>query len=514
MASPNLDRYSKDHEVLRIMHECSPTTFRFFVNRMRDHLDDYNITLPSSRRITDETESQMEEREATLHDYMELLDNESLPPHVDTFYSVRFFQNLVLCAVWHNDFYNPALRSTILAAENHFMGKMKQKRKYNGASLANRKRARVENPSIGFTPEIVLDCLLSTLNEYHSSRYGPLLNDPDFNVKEFVVSNLAPELINMFGSGVPGDHQTLRRLGQDMSTSQPAIYMHILNEYRYIGQARDLSVRVHRQHESKLYRSQNPCLHYYVWKQLEAPVDFWILLAQVPILHFKADYRGLLLNIFEMLCALLFQTLPNDALDVYLDPTIARQSVTRGLNVGLPIHQGHTVEDSDVGTPIHYLRDSIDPLLRSYYENARQRQTNTCIKTRLHKTLQKFLEGVEITVKPGEYKDGRKRSWLNIRSVRIALTQRHLDGLGIDWGDTIIARCEVNPISAHERLYAADAVTGDAANRLAIICTSRAGQEIYIRSEGDNAAQRANALVDELEGVSREESLARGRRVF
>ncbi|KAI4174407.1 MAG: hypothetical protein LQ343_002342 [Gyalolechia ehrenbergii] len=514
MASSNLEKYTKDHEVLRAMLEYSPTTLRFFVNRMQDHLDDYDITLPSTRLIADETESQKEERVATLNDYMELLENEKLPPLVDAFFTGRYFQNLILCAVWHQDFYNPALRVTMLAAEEHLKGKKKSKRKYIGGSLESRKRPRSENPLIGFSPEVVIEFLLDTLNKYHCTHYGSLLADPDLNVKDFVLSNLPPLLSQMFFNGIPTEHEILQKLGQDMSTSQPAIYMHVINDYRYVGQARELSVRVFKQHGSKVYRSKNPCLHYYVWEQLEAPVDFWVLLANVPIFHLKPVYRGLVLNIFEMLCALLFQTLPDDALDVYLDPKIARQSRTRGLNVALPIHQGHSVGDSDVGTPIHYLRDTSDSLMRRYYQDARERQTKTCIKTRLHKTLQKFIEGVEITVNPGHHKDGRARQWLYIRSVRISITRRYLEALGIDWGDTVVARCEVSSITAHEWLYAVDALTGDAANRLAIICASKAGKEIYIQNEGDNVAQRANALVDELEGVSREESLARGRRIF
>ncbi|KAL8935446.1 MAG: hypothetical protein Q9211_004700 [Gyalolechia sp. 1 TL-2023] len=404
MASSSLVRYTKEQQVLHAMLEYSPTTLRFFVDRMRDHLDDYDITLPSTRLPADETESQKGEREATLNDYMELLEDEKLPPHVDIFFTGRFLQNIILRSVWYQDFHNPTLRVTMLAAEDHLKRKQTPKRKFTGGSLASRRRPRSENPLIGVSPEVVLDFLLDTLKKYHGTAMG-----------------------------IPTDYEILEKLGQDMSTSQPAIYMHLTNEYRYVGQAKDLSARVSRIHRSKVYRSTNPCLHYYVWEQLEAPVDFWVVLANVPIFHVQPDCRGLLLNIFEMLFALLFQTLPDTALDVYLDPNIALQSV-RGLNVALPIHQCHAVGDSDVGTPIHYLKDSSDPLMRGYYEDTCRRRSETLIKTRLHMALQKFVEGVEITLIPMNYKDGGRSQWLSIRHVRIiAITRRFLDALGIDW---------------------------------------------------------------------------------
>ncbi|KAL8955846.1 MAG: hypothetical protein Q9183_006505, partial [Haloplaca sp. 2 TL-2023] len=49
-----------------------------------------------------------------------------------------------------------------------------------------------------------------------------------------------------------------------------------------------------------------------------------------------------LINIFEMLSALLFQTLPAEALDKYVEPSILRTPGEKGLNIALPISQGRT----------------------------------------------------------------------------------------------------------------------------------------------------------------------------
>lgn len=102
----------------------------------------------------------------------------------------------------------------------------------------------------------------------------------------------------------------------------------------------------------------------------------------------------------------------------------------------------------------------------------------------------------------------------HIRAVAISINPTFLNLLNIGWDDTIIVRCEVNPNEPHEKAYTTSAQEFDAARRLAITCTSAAGKKTYVRAGGENAAQRANGLVDELEGVPPGRKREKGKAVL
>ncbi|KAL8962166.1 MAG: hypothetical protein Q9183_005196, partial [Haloplaca sp. 2 TL-2023] len=90
----------------------------------------------------------------------------------------------------------------------------------------------------------------------------------------------------------------------------------------------------------------------------------------------------------------------------------------------------------------------------------------------------------------------------------------HLDSLGVEWDDTVLVQCEIG-LQNHPHAFAKDAITRDAAKRLAVKMTATTGNEIYlIGGGGDLLAQQNNSLVDEMEGVSLDNSFAKGRRWF
>lgn len=69
---------------------------------------------------------------------------------------------------------------------------------------------------------------------------------------------------------------------------------------------------------------------------------------------------------FEMLRTLLFQNLPGDALDVYLDPTIMRSTTSTGLNISIALHQ------SQCFRPAGNLQISEDILVVEYSIDSRK----------------------------------------------------------------------------------------------------------------------------------------------
>ena len=80
----------------------------------------------------------------------------------------------------------------------------------------------------------------------------------------------------------------------------PAIY------WLYVGQSFNVKARL-TQHRNPIYRAQNPSLHYHVLDS-QATDDVFVNLSE----PFEMDIKNsnLHLNMLEMWCCLLFQTLP------------------------------------------------------------------------------------------------------------------------------------------------------------------------------------------------------------
>jgi hypothetical protein len=84
------------------------------------------------------------------------------------------------------------------------------------------------------------------------------------------------------------------------------------------------------------------------------------------------DVDPLLLNLLEMWCCLVFQTLTRNALHKYLPPAKLAPYAGMHLNVALPLHQstrGEKVNDIFHGDLYH----SQDPHVQKYYQSLRHR---------------------------------------------------------------------------------------------------------------------------------------------
>ncbi|KAL9602485.1 MAG: hypothetical protein Q9219_001778 [cf. Caloplaca sp. 3 TL-2023] len=541
----NLQNYAIN-PVLKSMKRLELPTYKFLVHEMRKHLRHYSISLPLNKDLEMETEEQTIAREATLQDFVELcLSDDKLPPDISKEYFNMHILTMFLYAAWFVNLSaedapqsnsqsleelsdsdmeilsdsdvkaldNPLVLQVQRAAQDH-LGSIGRKRKFEAPLPSSRKKPRPETTFVGFTPEKVLDYLLSTLKEYHSSRYGGLFKAKGIELKELILSGLSDQLQSMFSDGIPVDHDGLRNLDQVTMTDRPVIYMHLINQYRYVGQARDGGRRIVSQHRSKIYRARNPCLHYSVWDSLTSPEELWVVLAYVPIFEVEPVCRGLLLNVYEMLGSLLFQTLTTDALDIYLVPDIARQTVTTGLNVALPIHQPQLAAESEVGAPVHELKLSSDTLVLQYYADVKQRATEASRKTRLSQAHLELITGFRRRLTLSNNAAKHVVAFVHVREILLQFYPKQMRMLNIEYGDSVTIKCEVSWLVAHEHAYATDALNGEAARRLAISCTTDAGLSVYWHDGGDTKAQMANSLVDELEGVPIEESRKRDRRWF
>jgi hypothetical protein len=116
------------------------------------------------------------------------------------------------------------------------------------------------------------------------------------------------------------------------------------------------------------HREANPSLHYYALQASDH--DYYVILSTVPDaesckgLGIRGDYgrHSPLLDLLEMWCCLMFQTLPEKYLREYLPKDIPTQE-NRGLNLHLPLHPS----GSDLPEIRDILAESPDPLHQAYY---------------------------------------------------------------------------------------------------------------------------------------------------
>ncbi|KAL8931073.1 MAG: hypothetical protein Q9208_000175 [Pyrenodesmia sp. 3 TL-2023] len=502
------------------MARDSPFTLQFLISHMIEHLSQYTITLPWSWKQDDESHTETEAKHIIMDDFIERINDAEFPSGFDLSYFTRDIVEMLVYIVWFEHYQNPAVRARELEIETELLEKKLRDEKGKRPGIFSRadpaKKPRNKGTTPGYSPEVVLDHLLKVLREKDDERYGPMLNDPNFNVRSFLLANLSPQLRDMFRDGIPTDHESLATLPNDFESEGPAIYLHAIGRYRYVGQANDLRKRVRRQHTSKAFRLGNPSLHYDVWEKLPDEEDRWVVLAYLQFADVKVEYRNLLLNITEMLGALLFQSLPAAGMDIFLDPSIERNGDILGLNIALPIDQGHADVEGGGAASIHHLRDSTDPLKQEYYQAAVKRAAALAKQTTHAKIHQNLINGFQRVLIPESTSRSPVMRSIHVRNVTVHVYNRHLEMLGIQWGDTVTIRCEVTPKPEHHvEFYAKGARPTDDARRLAIKMVSEINNTcVYMHAGGDITAFQANSLVDELEGVKEDESRAKGRRWF
>ncbi|KAL8652160.1 MAG: hypothetical protein Q9210_002847 [Variospora velana] len=326
-----------------------PLTLEYLLSFMIENLGDFEFTLPRSGKQEEETQSQTEVKEMLIDDIMDHVDLENLPWGFEL---TRDIVDMLVYIICLEHYQNPAMQ----AREHEIETELREKKKKRNVICERSepaKKQKITGITRGFSPELVLDFLLGILRQRHYGRYGAILEDPDLNVRAFLLANISPQLQDMFIDGIPTDHQSLATLPNDVTLEGPAIYLHAIGKYRYVGQANNLRTRV--------------------WEKLPNEEEHWAVLAYLQFGDIKEAYRGQLQNIAEMLAALLFQSLPAASIDSFLDPSIARSEDVVGLNIALPINQSHLGSKDSGPASIRQLRASTNPLVQQYYQNTIKR---------------------------------------------------------------------------------------------------------------------------------------------
>ena len=145
--------------------------------------------------------------------------------------------------------------------------------------------------------------------------------------------------------------------------SDPSIY------FLYVGQSIEMEIRLGRYRDPE-YRLKNPSLYYFVWdrgnenKMYEVEEEFVFLSATDRV-------DPLLLNLLEMWCCLMLQTLTKNALVKYLLANMVAPYAGTHLNVAIPLHQAPYSVMVDTQDPSMY--HTSDPIVAQYYISLRRR---------------------------------------------------------------------------------------------------------------------------------------------
>ena len=135
----------------------------------------------------------------------------------------------------------------------------------------------------------------------------------------------------------------------------------ITKYYLYVGQSQNIQERVQR-HENPWNRAKNPSLHYHCWKPVMESI--------FVVLGYTRETSPLLLNLLELLCCLIFQTLQSRDLEEYLPPGTARTGCH--LNIANPLLQSFSETTSDNYERKEFFRDLLQdagPPVKAYYRS-------------------------------------------------------------------------------------------------------------------------------------------------
>lgn len=291
-------------------------------------------------------------------------------------------------------------------------------------------------------------------------------------------------------------------------------------------------------HQDPEYRAKNPSLHYFVWdrgnenKMYEVEEEFIFLSATDRV-------DPLLLNLLEMWCCLMLQTLTKNALAKYLPANMVAPYAGTHLNIAIPLHQAPYSVMVDTQDPSMYhtsdpmvaqyytslrrrfyeLKFSPNMALRDYYAKVMRQRVITRVQTN-QKKLVKALEGVEKLVKlyPNSgvgsvhqqfllayFTFTISRKWVRLeQNAPVQVRFEH------------ITEDEFRRKGNHPNVYCLKATKDDPASRLAVFVegTSDNGAPFagWLRSNAEKQVFKINTLVDMLEGGSMTKSRHLPRR--
>jgi hypothetical protein len=325
---------------------------------------------------------------------------------------------------------------------------------------------------------------------------------------------------------------------------EKGVYLHILwlkldptVFFLYVGQSIEVPVRL-RRHRDPDYRSQNPSLHYFVWdrgidhENFEVDEDF-VFLAEVD-----SDDPNLL-NLLEMWCSLMLQTLTKNTLLKYLPENGVAPYAGKHLNIALPLHQRPNkiqVEPQDpsifhsldplvqryyasLRRRFYELKFSPNPSVRAYYESVIRQRVVSRVK-RYAPKVNELCNGLEVEVRVSP--DKRWNTFIQLFCLSyfvffIPITWGHLEEKApVQVRPELITEEEFKANGRIPNVYCLKATKLDPASRLALFVEGTfvdgAPFAGWLRSRGDHSVFKMNSFVDMLEGATMLEVSKRTRR--
>jgi hypothetical protein len=257
----------------------------------------------------------------------------------------------------------------------------------------------------------------------------------------------------------------------------------------------------------------------------------FVLLAEIDA---KNPPPGLLLNILEMWCCLIFQTLTKGSLARYLPEDIKVRCPGIHLNVATPLQQRvYDEQDKSISVrksfadlyrsvdplvqqyyrslreSFYNLPNSDDPILRAYFSSIFRKNQLAGAAVKRDNARKKAALGFETIIKINS-RDGRGRIHYNHYDFCLSRSLKF-------WSVGMIVKVYLDVLeSPHPHQYAKDALASDPAARLGIRITGKdtkkASFEHWISSKGHVKAMMMNTLVDLLEGIPIEVTEKQPRR--
>ncbi|KAL2828565.1 hypothetical protein BJY01DRAFT_228375 [Aspergillus pseudoustus] len=251
----------------------------------------------------------------------------------------------------------------------------------------------------------------------------------------------------------------------------------------------------------------------------------------------------LLLNLQEMWMSLVFQTLTSLRLDEYLPKSMPRLWSGNHLNVALPLWQGFTGKDEqaamqdacggrlsfqqylfsddpairqwakDARDAFNDIRNSPDPILRTYYQNLHFQRRLKAQRSWDDKQLQNLKQylSTEMTTEVRKSHGGTIDE-VGCGKFRFTISK----SLGLNLGECAQVSVQLHLTDTeHPHRYARKAEPRDPGGRLAVSLQGRDAFgpfHVWLKTDGICNIKKMNSLVDILEGFSLEESRKFGRR--
>jgi hypothetical protein len=195
----------------------------------------------------------------------------------------------------------------------------------------------------------------------HLLKYDSFINGMGREtVQKAILEALEKDVQQLFDS-VDVSLETFRRCDTKKARvyKWAGVYLHVIYDSNkphelgfYVGSADNVANRIEGHERDRWRKKFARSAHYDFWNK-PGMEDFWILLGGFKGESYERSTEAILLNIFEMLGALLARSLKSDALKMYLpkNASVHFQPRATGLNMLSPLNQWRrAVDDAFMGT--------------------------------------------------------------------------------------------------------------------------------------------------------------------